>query len=409
MVTGTVKWFNDSKGYGFITPTEGGKDLFVTTARLQAMGSRPSPKARASSSSATRAPRAPRRSASPCAPRSFRSGPLLARGGRPRRPPRHNARTTRRCCVITERRDRITARLPEATLSPVVDRRDLVPLRDPADGVETLDALQAYLRDIGRHRLLSTAQEVKLMKGVERGDAAAKRQMIESNLRLVVSIAKKYRHRGLPFLDLIQEGTIGLIRAVEKFDWRRGYKFSTYVIWGIRQAVARSLADKARTIRMPAHVVERAHNLSRAERTLQTQLGRTPLLPEIALAAGIPLRQAVTVRAGAEVTASLDQPVGDTDGLFLGDLIPDETPLPDERVDAILRSRALTEALETLTERQREVIVLRYGLDDGAPKTLGQLAGRLGVTRERVRQIEVQSLRRLAQVPESRWLAGAAP
>ena len=284
-----------------------------------------------------------------------------------------------------------------------------MPLREPADGVETLDALQAYLRDIGRHRLLTTAQEVKLMKGVERGDAAAKRQMIESNLRLVVSIAKKYRHRGLPFLDLIQEGTIGLIRAVEKFDWRRGYKFSTYATWWIRQAVARSLADKARTIRMPAHVVERAHNLSRAEGTLQTQLGRTPLLPEIALAAGIPLRQAVTVRAGAEVTASLDQPVGDTDGLFLGDLIPDETPLPDERVDAILRSRALTEALETLTERQREVIVLRYGLDDGAPRTLEQLAGRLGVTRERVRQIEIQSLRLLAQVPQSRWLAGAAP
>jgi RNA polymerase primary sigma factor len=306
-------------------------------------------------------------------------------------------------------RDRNTARLTEATLSPVVDRRDLVSLRDPADGVETPDALQAYLREIGRHRLLTTPQEVKLMKGVERGDAAAKRQMIESNLRLVVSIAKKYRHRGLPFLDLIQEGTIGLIRAVEKFDWRRGYKFSTYATWWIRQAVARSLADKAQTIRMPVHVVERAHNLNRAERTLQTQLGRTPLLPEIALAAGIPLRQAAAVRAAAEVTASLDQQVGDADGLFLGDLIPDGAPLPDERVVATLRSSALTEALEALTERQREVVVLRYGLYDVTPETLEQVARRLGVTRERVRQIEVQSLRCLAQAPESRWLAGAGP
>ena len=306
-------------------------------------------------------------------------------------------------------RDRSTARLAKATVSPGAYPPELAPLRERADGVETLDALDAYLRDIGRHRLLTLAQEVKLMKRVERGDEAAKRLMIESNLRLVVSIAKKYRHRGLPFLDLIQEGTIGLIRAVEKFDWRRGYKFSTYATWWIRQAVARSLADKARTIRMPVHVVECAHNLTRAERTLEGELGRAPLLPEIALAAGVPLRQAANVRAGAEVTASLDQPVGDADGLFLGDLIRDRAPLPDEHVDATLRSEALAEALETLTGRQRDVIVRRYGLDDGAPQTLEQLAGRLGITRERVRQIEVQSLRRLAQVPESRWLASAAP
>ena len=293
--------------------------------------------------------------------------------------------------------------------SGAADRHAGRPRRPSTDGAGTTDALQLYLRDVGRHRLLTRAEEVELMKRVERGDVRAKARMIEANLRLVVSIAKKYRHRGLPFLDLIQEGTVGLMRAVDKFDWRRGYKFSTYATWWIRQAVARGLADKARTIRMPVHVVERAQRMNRAEQALRAQSGLVPLLPEIALAAGVSLREAAVVRAAAQATVSLDQPSGDADDLYLGDLVRDEAPLPDERIEVVLRRDALAEALRTLTERQRGVIALRYGLDGVAPKTLEQISHGLGVTRERVRQIEVQALRRLSQVPESRWLAGASP
>src|ERR671937_843663 len=218
----------------------------------------------------------------------------------------------------------------------------------------TTDALQLFLRDAGRHPLLTAAQEVELAKRIERGDGQAKQTMIQSNLRLVVSIAKNYRNQGLPFLDLIQEGTLGLIRAVEKFDWRRGYKFSTYATWWIRQAVARALADKARTIRMPVHIVERLQKMNRAERTLWTQLGREPTLEEIA----------------------------------------------EEAVEVSLRSQALTSALLSLPERERQVLGLRYGLDDAEPKTLEEIGRRLGLTRERVRQIELESLRRLATLRE---------
>jgi RNA polymerase primary sigma factor len=264
----------------------------------------------------------------------------------------------------------------------------------------TTDALQLFLREAGRHALLTAPQEVELAKRIERGDGAAKQHMIQSNLRLVVSIAKNYRNQGLPFLDLIQEGTLGLIRAVEKFDWRRGYKFSTYATWWIRQAVARALADKARTIRMPVHIVERLQKMNRAERTLWTQLGREPTLEEIAEEASLPLHQAKEVRAAARASASLDQPVGEADDAVFGDFVAGDGPLPEEEVELSLRSQALQEALGALSDRERRVLVLRYGLDNSEPKTLEEIGKRLGLTRERVRQIEVDTLRRLASLRE---------
>jgi len=271
----------------------------------------------------------------------------------------------------------------------------------PAATLETTtDALQLFLREAGRHQLLTAAQEVELAKRIERGDMQAKQHMIQANLRLVVSIAKNYRNQGLPFLDLIQEGTLGLIRAVEKFDWRRGFKFSTYATWWIRQAVARALADKARTIRMPVHIVERLQKMSRAERLLWTQLGREPTLEEIAEEASLPLQQAKEVRAAARAAASLDQPVGEADDAVFGDFVPGEGPLPEEEVELSLRSQALQEALTALTDRERHVLVLRYGLDGEEPRTLEEIGRRMGLTRERVRQIEVESLRRLASLRE---------
>jgi RNA polymerase primary sigma factor len=269
----------------------------------------------------------------------------------------------------------------------------------------TTDALQLFLREAGRHRLLTAAQEVELAKRVERGDMQAKQRMIQSNLRLVVSIAKHYRNQGLPFLDLIQEGTLGLIRGVEKFDWRRGYKFSTYATWWIRQAVARALADKARTIRMPVHVVERMQKLSRAERTLWTQLGREPTLTEIAAEANVPLDQAKEARAAARASMSLDQPIGEEEDAVLGDFVAGEGPAPDEEVEIALRREAVRKVLNSLPRREREVLVMRYGLDDAQPETLETIGRKLGLTRERVRQIELDTLRRLAHVNEMAALA----
>jgi RNA polymerase primary sigma factor len=282
----------------------------------------------------------------------------------------------------------------------------VVALTSPVE--TTTDALQLFLREAGRHQLLTAAQEVELAKLIERGDPAAKQRMIQSNLRLVVSIAKNYRNQGLPFLDLIQEGTLGLIRAVEKFDWRRGYKFSTYATWWIRQAVARALADKARTIRMPVHIVERLQKMNRAERNLWTQLGREPTLDEIAEEASLPIQQAREVKAAARAATSLDQPVGEQEEAVLGDFVAGDGPLPDEEVEVSLRSQALQAALQTLSSREREVLALRYGLDDDdvwgeeprEPKTLEEIGRRLNLTRERVRQIEVEALRRLACLRE---------
>ena len=278
------------------------------------------------------------------------------------------------------------------------------PVATPVES--TTDALQLFLREAGRHALLTAAQEVGLAKRIERGDAQAKQHMIQANLRLVVSIAKNYRNQGLPFLDLIQEGTLGLIRAVEKFDWRRGYKFSTYATWWIRQAVARALADKARTIRMPVHIVERLQKMNRAERNLWTQLGREPTLDEIAEEASLPIHQAKEVKAAARAAASLDQPVGEQEDAVLGDFVAGEGLLPEEQVELTLRSKALAQALAALTERERQVVILRYGLSDFEPKTLEEIGRRLGLTRERVRQIEVDTLRRLATLREMESVAG---
>jgi RNA polymerase primary sigma factor len=286
---------------------------------------------------------------------------------------------------------------PEAEPEPEPEKAP-PPAAQPLE--TTTDALQLFLREAGRHQLLTAAQEVELAKRIERGDMAAKTRMIQSNLRLVVSIAKNYRNQGLPFLDLIQEGTLGLIRAVEKFDWRRGYKFSTYATWWIRQAVARALADKARTIRMPVHIVERMQKMNRAERTLWMELGREPTLAEIAEEASLPLEQAKEVRAAARASASLDQPVGDQEDAVFGDFVAGDDPLPEERVEGSLRSQALAVALQALPERERQVLVLRYGLIDEEPKTLEEIGKRLGLTRERVRQIELESLRRLANLRE---------
>jgi RNA polymerase primary sigma factor len=280
------------------------------------------------------------------------------------------------------------------------------PAPPPAQPLEsTTDALQLFLREAGRHPLLTAAEEVSLAKRIERGDGSAKQRMIQSNLRLVVSIAKNYRNQGLPFLDLIQEGTLGLIRAVEKFDWRRGYKFSTYATWWIRQAVARALADKARTIRMPVHIVERLQKMNRAERTLWMELGREPTLEEIAEEANLPVQQAKEVRAAARASTSLDQPVGEEEDATFGDFVAGDSPLPEDEVEVTLRSQALAAALGVLPERDRAVLVLRYGLDDAEPKTLEEIGKRLGLTRERVRQIEMESLKHLARLHEMEAVA----
>jgi RNA polymerase primary sigma factor len=291
-------------------------------------------------------------------------------------------------------------------LEPEPEPQQAPPPMQPLVHETTTDALQLFLRDAGRHPLLTAPQEVELAKRIERGESQAKQLMIQSNLRLVVSIAKNYRNQGLPFLDLIQEGTLGLIRAVEKFDWRRGYKFSTYATWWIRQAVARALADKARTIRMPVHIVERMQKLNRAERTLWTQLGREPSLDEIAEEANLPIAQAHEVKAAARASTSLDQPVGESDDAVFGDFVAGDGPLPDEQVEVSLRCQALGEALEALSERERRVIVLRYGLDDADPKTLEEIGRRLGLTRERVRQIETEALKRLARLREMEAVLG---
>jgi RNA polymerase primary sigma factor len=299
--------------------------------------------------------------------------------------------------------DALYRELDRRGIEVIVDeQKDEEPPPAPATAPQetTTDALQLFLREAGRHALLTAAQEVELAKKIEKGDGRAKQLMIQSNLRLVVSIAKNYRNQGLPFLDLIQEGTLGLIRAVEKFDWRRGFKFSTYATWWIRQAVARALADKARTIRMPVHIVERLQKMNRAERTLWTQLGREPTLDEIADEASLPLQQAIEVRAAARASTSLDQPVGEADDAVFGDFVAGEGPLPEEQVELSLRSQAIKEALEALSERERQVVVLRYGLTDAEPKTLEEIGRRLGLTRERVRQIELDSLKRLASLRE---------
>jgi RNA polymerase primary sigma factor len=273
----------------------------------------------------------------------------------------------------------------------------------------TTDSLQLFLNEAGRYPLLTAAEEVELAKKIERGDVAAKSRMINSNLRLVVSIAKKYQGHGLSLLDLIQEGVIGLIRAVEKFDWRRGYKFSTYATWWIRQAVQRGVANKSRTIRIPVHIADREQRMNRAERELSVKLGRPPTDEEIAEAARISLKHLREVREAARAVTSLDKPLGDDNDASIGDLVGvAEGDTVEEEVEISLTEDTLKRALEDLPDRERTVLILRYGLGDEDPTSLEEIGRRLGITRERVRQIESVALERLAVSREVEALRPAA-
>ena len=269
----------------------------------------------------------------------------------------------------------------------------------------TTDSLQLFLKDIGKVRLLTASEEVDLAKRIWRGDVDAKQKMVESNLRLVVSIAKNYRNQGLPFLDLIQEGTLGLVRAAEKFDYRKGFKFSTYATWWIRQAVARALADQARTIRIPVHIVEQLNKIGRAERKLVTELGREPTAEEIAEVTGIDPGEVELIKRSAQAPVSLEKPVGGEEESEFGQFIADEqAESPYERAVEILTNEALRDALENLSYRERRVLELRYGLSGGHPRTLDEVGRTFNVTRERIRQIENQSLKKLQTLPETQQL-----
>jgi RNA polymerase primary sigma factor len=286
--------------------------------------------------------------------------------------------------------------------------KDLVSIeRTDTDG--PLDPLRLFLNDIGKVDLLTPAQEVELAKRIERGDERAKQEMVEANLRLVVSIARRYRDQGLPFLDLIQEGTFGLVRAVEKFDHRRGFKFSTYATWWIKQAVARGLADKARTIRLPSHVVGRLNSIIRSERRLRTELYRQPTPAEIATDTQLPVEEVERILRTAQIPKSLQAPVGDEAESEFGQLLADENmPLPDDAAESVSRATALTNCLDSLSERQRQVLELRYGLGGRRPRTLEEVSVLFDVTRERVRQIESQSLRKLGALAQAQELREVA-
>jgi RNA polymerase primary sigma factor len=261
----------------------------------------------------------------------------------------------------------------------------------------TTDALQLFLNEMGKYRLLTAEEEVELAKRIERGDTEAKDLMINSNLRLVVSIAKRYQGHGLSLLDLIQEGIIGLIRAVEKFDWRKGFKFSTYATWWIRQAVQRGVANKARDIRIPVHIIDRERKIARAERELTAKLGRAPEEEEIAKAAKLPLKQVREVRQAARAVTSLDRPVGEEGETSFGELIAGDEPSPEETLHVSLDEQVLRRAVAKLPDRHQEIVKLRYGLNgDTHPQSLEEIGRRLGLTRERVRQLEADALKRLA-------------
>jgi len=272
----------------------------------------------------------------------------------------------------------------------------------------SLDSLRLYLRSIGRVDLLNAAQEVQLAKRIERGDMAAKQHMVEANLRLVVSIAKGYLGRGLTFLDLIQEGSLGLIRAVEKFDHRRGYKFSTYATWWIRQAVTRAIADKARTIRIPVHMVEKLNKVVHVERQLVQELGREPLPEEVAKELNWEVHEIKEILRMAQTPISLEKPIGEEEDSELGDFVEDQTAeSPFELATENLRRENVGRALDALPEREREVIEMRYGLKGHEARTLEEVGRAFGVTRERVRQIENNTLKKLEMLPEAQRLRDA--
>jgi len=293
----------------------------------------------------------------------------------------------------------------------VKDKEDEEEDQEKAVDVETLegisvdDPVRMYLKEIGRVPLLTAQEEVELAKRMEKGDEEAKRKLIEANLRLVVAIAKKYVGRGMLFLDLIQEGNLGLIRAVEKFDWRKGYKFSTYATWWIRQAITRALADQARTIRIPVHMVETINKLVRVSRQLLQQKGREPTPEEIAEEMGLTPERVREIMKIAQEPISLETPIGEEEDSHLGDFIEDQEALaPAEAASYTLLKEQLESVLETLTPRERKVLKLRFGLDDGRPRTLEEVGREFGVTRERIRQIEAKALRKLRHPSRSKRL-----
>jgi RNA polymerase primary sigma factor len=271
------------------------------------------------------------------------------------------------------------------------------------------DSLRLYLRSIGRVQLLTADREVALAQRIERGDLAAKQEMVEANLRLVVSIAKGYLGRGLTFLDLIQEGSLGLIRAVEKFDYRRGYKFSTYATWWIRQAVTRAIADKGRTIRIPVHMVEKLNKVTHVERALVQSLGREPTVEEIARELECSSREVRDIMRLAQQPVSLEKPVGEEDDSELGDFVEDEATLsPFDQASENLRREGVRRALNALPQREREVIEMRFGLTGSRPYTLEEVGRAFNVTRERIRQIESHTLKKLEALPEAQGLRDGA-
>ncbi len=264
---------------------------------------------------------------------------------------------------------------------------------DQAPGV---DVLGLFLNEVGRYPLLSAGEEIELAKRIERGDRSAKDTMINSNLRLVISLAKRYQNHQLPLLDVIQEGILGLIRATEKFDWRRGHKFSTYAVWWIRESIDRGISNRSRLIRMPVYMVERERKLRNIERTLTAELGREPTEQEIADAARLPLSQVRDLREGTRAVTSLDTPVGDSDEASLGDMLVCEQAQPPEEVELSMQRESLLKALCKLPQPERQVVELRYGLD-GDPETIEAVVRRLGITRDRVRRLESRALARLAR------------
>jgi RNA polymerase primary sigma factor len=273
---------------------------------------------------------------------------------------------------------------------------------------DPLDALELFLDEIGRHRLLTPAEEIDLARRIERGDLRAKERMINANLRLVVSIAKKYQGTGLTLLDLIQEGILGLIRSVEKFDWRLGYRFSTYATWWIRQAIERGMDGKSRTIKLPINLVRAQRKLVRAQNALAVRLDRDPTEEELASEAELSLADIHALRDAARAVTSLDRPLGEGDEASFGELLPSDGPAPEDLVQVSLREEALRRALRELSERERTVLALRYGIDSDEPTPLREIGRRLGITPERVRQIEARALARLARMRELEALRTAA-